>query len=53
MNGKNFAAWVLVLPVVGGGLTAPGRASASSQDSVDEVTFTKHVLPIMQRACQQ
>jgi hypothetical protein len=53
MNGKSFAAWVLVLPVVGGVLTAPGRASASSQDSVVEVTFTKHVLPIMQRACQQ
>ena len=53
MNGTSYAAWVLVLLVGGGVLTAPGRASASSQESTVEVTFTKHVLPIMQRACQQ
>jgi mono/diheme cytochrome c family protein len=48
-----FAAWVIVPLVVGGVVTAPGRAVANGQTAAAEVTFTKHVLPIMQRACQQ
>ena len=48
-----YAAWVVVPLVVGSVLTVPGRAVANGQAGADEVTFTKHVLPIMQRACQQ
>ena len=44
-------AWVL--PLVAAGVLIPGLASAGGQDTVDDVTFTKDVLPIMQRACQQ
>ena len=51
MNIKGCAAWVLVSLVVGGLVTATGQASAG-QVAVD-TTFTRDVLPIMQRACQQ
>ena len=44
---------VLVSLVVGFALMTPSLASASSQGGAVEPTFTKDVLPIMQRACQQ
>ena len=43
---------ILVLFVVGAVMLAPELASGG-QDPVSDVTFTKDVLPIMQRACQQ
>ena len=46
-----FAAWVVAPLVVAGVLATPGLVLAS-QETADAVTFTKHVLPIMQRACQ-
>ena len=52
MNTKGCAAWVLVSLVVGGLVTATGQASAG-QDTAVDTTFTRDVLPIMQRACQQ
>ena len=44
---------VLVPLVAGVVLMTPSLASASSQGGAVEPTFTKDVLPIMQRACQQ
>ena len=46
--------WVhaLVLLVIGTFMTMPGLASAA-QEPASDVTFTKDVLPILQRACQQ
>ena len=44
---------VLVPLVVGGVLMTPPLALANRQEGAVDVTFTKDVLPIMQRACQQ
>ncbi len=49
---RRVAARVLVSLVVGTMLMAPPAASAGTQ-SAGEVTFTRDVLPILQRACQQ
>ena len=49
---RRVAARVLVSLVVGTMLMAPPTASAGTQ-SAGEVTFTRDVLPILQRACQQ
>ena len=49
---RRVAARVLVSLVVGTMLMAPPAASAGTQ-SASEVTFTRDVLPILQRACQQ
>ena len=49
---RRVAARVLVSLVVGTVLMAPPAASAGTQ-SASEVTFTRDVLPILQRACQQ
>ncbi len=47
------AARVLVSLVVGTVLMAPPAASAGAQSAAGAVTFTRDVLPILQRACQQ
>ena len=44
---------VLVPLAVGGVLMTPSLALANSQGGAVDVTFTRDVLPIMQRACQQ
>ena len=49
---RRVAARVLVSLVVGTVLMAPPATSAGTQ-SAGEVTFTRDVLPILQRACQQ